>query len=329
MLKYIFYDDTIIIAVINTGNILYAWEMIYIISFKKLTIEDKEIIERYIDKENLESYEYLFSSLYMWRKLNNVKYAIFDDTLIIEKNEEGKETFYAQPFGYNKEKLTELVDILKTRNQNYTDREYLFGDVDEEFLNDLKKYTDYKIEAVEDVDDFEYVYSINDLIELRGKKYHGKKNHFNSFNKSYSYEIKTLDNEKVIKDCLTLLHKWHDEVAVTVDKEMLMEIDAIKDLCGELHYFDLKSIAVYVDGNLAGFAVGEKVNDKMAVIHVERGEIAYKGIYAFLNRIFLMESFSDTEFVNRQEDTGNDGLRKAKQSYHPVKMVKKYLVKVI
>ncbi len=303
--------------------------MIFIINFKCLSIEDKEIIEKYIDKENLESYEYLFSSLYMWRKLNNVKYAIIDDALVIEKNEEGKETFYAQPFGYNKEKLIELVDILKERNLNYSDREFLFGDVGEEFINDLKKYTDFKIEAIEDIDDFEYVYSINDLIELKGKKYHGKKNHYNSFNKSYNLEIKVLDNEKVIKDCLTLLHKWHDEVAVTVDKEMLMEIDAIKDLFSELHYFDLKSIAVYVDGNLAGFAVGEKVNDKMAVIHVERGEINYKGVYSFLNRTFLMESFSDLEFVNRQEDTGNEGLRKAKQSYHPIKMVKKYLVKVM
>lgn len=303
--------------------------MIFILSFKCLTIEDKEIIEKYVDRERLESYEYLFSSLYMWRKLDNVKYAIADDTLVIEKNEEGKGTFYAQPMKYDKENLTQLIDMLIERNENYTDRDYLFGDVDESFIEDLKKYTDYKIEVKEDIDDYEYVYNTNDLIELKGKKYHGKKNHVNSFEKTYGYEIKTIDNEKVIKDCIALLHKWHDEVAVTVDKEMLMEIDAIKDLFSELHFFDLKSIAVYVDGELAGFAVGEKVNDKMAVIHVERGEVEYKGIYAFLNRQFLIQSFSDTEYVNRQEDTGNAGLRKAKQSYHPVKMVKKYLIKVI
>ena len=303
--------------------------MIIILNFKSLNIEDKEVIEKYVNKEKLESYEYLFSSLYMWRKLDNVKYDIVNDVLVIEKNEEGKGTFYAQPLKYNKENLTELVDILIERNENFTDRNYLFGDVDESFIEDLKKYTDYKIEIKEDINDFEYVYNTNDLIELRGKKYHGKKNHVNSFEKSYKYEIKAIDNEKVIKDCIMLLHKWHDEVAVTVDKEMLMEIDAIKDLFSELHFFDLKSIAIYVDGELAGFAVGEKVNDKMAVIHVERGEVEYKGIYAFLNRQFLIESFSDTKYVNRQEDTGNAGLRKAKKSYHPVKMVKKYLIKII
>lgn len=264
----------------------------------------------------------------MWRKLNNVKYALVDDTLIIEKNEEGKGTFYAQPYGYKKENLISLVETLMERNQDYTDREYLFGDVDENFLEDLKKNTDFKIEAFEDVNDFEYVYSTSELIELKGKKYHGKKNHVNSFEKSYSYEIKTISSDKVINDCLDLLHKWHEEVAVTVDREMLMEIDAIKDLFRELHLCDLQSIAIYVEGNLAGFAVGERVNDEMAVIHVERGEISFKGVYAFLNRKFLTESFADTELVNRQEDTGNEGLRKAKQSYHPIKMVKKYLVKV-
>ncbi|MGB4437741.1 MAG: phosphatidylglycerol lysyltransferase domain-containing protein [Sedimentibacter sp.] len=302
--------------------------MIDIISFKCLSLDDKELIEKYVDKNKLESYEYLFSSLYMWRKLNNVKYAFINDALVIEKNEEGKGTFYAQPLRYNNEDLVSIVDTLIERNNDFTDRDYLFGDVDENFVENLKKYTDLKFEAIEDVDDSEYVYSTNDLIELKGKKYHGKKNHVNSFEKSYEYAVKSIDNERVIKDCLALLYKWHEEVAVTVDKEMLMEIDAIRDLFSELHFFDLKSIAIYVNDELVGFAVGERVNKKMAVIHVERGEIAYKGVYAFLNKKFLTESFSDTEFINRQEDTGNEGLRKAKQTYHPIKMVKKYLVKV-
>lgn len=302
--------------------------MVVILSFKCLTLEDKEIIEKYIDKSKLDSYEYLFSSLYMWRKLNNIKYAVLDDVLIIEKNEEGKGTFYAQFFGYKKDNLTSIIDELIKRNLEFTDRDYLFGDVGDEFVDDLKKYTDFSIDLVEDIDDSEYIYNTQDLIELKGKKYHSKKNHVNSFLKTYSYDIKTINNENVKSDCMDLLHKWHEEVAVTVDKEMLMEIDAIKDLFRELHFFDLNSIAIYVDGDLAGFAVGEKVNDKMALIHVERGEIAYKGIYAFLNKQFLVESFQDTEFVNRQEDTGNEGLRKAKKSYHPEKMIKKYLVKL-
>ncbi len=299
-----------------------------IINFKCLSLDDMDLINSYYKNSSIESYEYLFSSLYMWRKLNNVKYAVIEDALVIEKNEEGKGTFYAQPLGYKKEKLVSIIESLMDRNQNYTDRDYLFGDVDESFISDLKKYTDYKVETFEDVDDFEYVYNTQDLIELRGKKYHSKKNHVNTFEKTYNYEIRAINNDNVIKDCLELLHRWHEEVLETIDKEMCMEIDAIKDLFGELKFFDLKSIAIYVNNVLAGFAVGEKVNDKMAVIHVERGEIEFKGIYSFINRKFLMECFAETEFVNRQEDTGNEGLRKAKESYHPARMIKKYLVKL-
>lgn len=302
--------------------------MIKIINFKCLTLEDNEIINKFVDKGSIESYEYLFSSLYMWRKLDSVKYAIIDETLVIEKMEEGKGTFYAKPLKYKKENLVKLVEILMERNENYTDRDYLFGDVDQNFIDDLKEYTDYKIEVKEDVDDFEYVYKTEDLIELRGKKYHGKKNHVNTFEKTYNYEIKTITTEDVVNDCLELLHRWHEEVLTTIDKEMCMEIDAIKDIFVELQYLNLESIAVYVEGKLAGFSVGERVNDKLAVIHIERGELEYKGVYSFINRKFLMEYFSDTEYVNRQEDTGNEGLRKAKQSYHPAEMVKKYLVKL-
>ena len=291
-------------------------------------MDDKDIINNYVKNSNIESYEYLFSSLYMWRKLNNLKYAIVDDVLILEKNEEKKGSFYAQPIGYKKENLAHIIDKLKQRNEDFTDRDYFFGDVDQNFINDLKE-SGFKLEVIEDTDDFEYVYNTQDLIELKGKKYHSKKNHYNTFVKTYTYEIKNIDDEQTICDCLNLLHKWHDEVAVTVDKEMLMEIGAIKDVFRELQYLNLQTIAVYVEGKLSGFAVGERVNDKLCVIHAERGELEYKGIYSFINCKFLMETFADTEFVNRQEDTGNAGLRKAKQSYHPVKMVKKYLVKII
>jgi len=68
------------------------------------------------------------------------------------------------------------------------------------------------------------------------------------------------------------------------------------------------------------------MSDMIDVAIIGAGELEYKGVYAFINRKFLMENFSDIEFVNRQEDTGNEGLRRAKESYHPADMVKKYLV---
>lgn len=302
--------------------------MINILRFKCLDIEDKEIINKFVKNEKIESYEYLFSSLYMWRNLNRVKYAIYDNVLIIEKNEEGKGTFYAKPIGYTENNLTIIIDLLLKRNENFSDRDYLFGDVDEKFIEDIKKYTGFKVNIKEDINDFEYVYNTNNLIELRGKKYHGKKNHYNSFVKSYEYNVRKIDNEKTVNDCISLLHKWHNEILETDDREMCMEIDAMKDIFKKIEVLDLKTIAIYVRDNIAGFAVGERVDEKNAVIHAERGEIEYRGIYAFLNRKFIMDEFFQTEYINRQEDAGNEGLRKSKESYHPTKMIKKYLLNI-
>lgn len=295
--------------------------------FKKLSLEDKGLLDGYLNESNIESYEYLFTSLYLWRKLNSVSYAVIDDTLVIDKTEEGKGYFFAQPVGYKKEGLKSIVDILVAKSRGLSDRTYLFGDVDEGFIEDLRNYTDLSFEAIEDVNDFEYVYNTADLMELKGKKYHGQKNHFNTFEKTYDYDIREINDDGTIRDCMELLHRWHEEVAVTMDKEMCMETDAIHDIFEEIKYLNLHTIALYVGNELAGFSIGEKIRDT-AVIHVERADIAFKGVYAFINRTFVSHCFADTLFVNRQEDCGNEGLRRAKQSYHPTKMVKKYLIKI-
>ena len=111
------------------------------------------------------------------------------------------------------------------------------------------------------------------------------------------------------------------------NKELKIEYDVIRDVLINFHKLDLKSIAIYVDNTLAGFSIGEKYGDT-AIIHIERCDISFKGIYSFLNRTFLEMYFSDTLYVNRQEDCGNLGLRKSKESYHPISYIKKCFIKI-
>jgi len=297
----------------------------FILQFKCLTLEDKYLFESYIDKHNILSYEYTFPSLYLWRKLCNTKYAILDDAFIINKQEEFKGSFFMQPLGYKKENLQgiikKLIEIRKAYPSNY-----LFGDVNEEFINDIREYTDFNICSTKDINDSEYIYSTSELINLSGKKFHGKKNHYNNFVKKFNYEVKEVTTPKIKSDCMELLKRWHS-VKEEVDKELIMETDAINDVLCKLDILKLKTIAVYVDNKIVGFSIGEKyANGTMANILVEKADINYNGIYAFINREFLTQQFNETEFVNRQEDTGSEGLRKSKQSYNPIRMEEKYLV---
>lgn len=289
-----------------------------------LTINDKNLFDEYTKQINTKSYEYSFSSLYLWRNLCDIKYIIIDDCLIVQKIEEGKGKFFMMPYGYKKESLQSIVEKLKTISNDLNDQIYLFGDIENSFIKDLEDSTNFEIKIIDDRDDFEYIYKTADLINLRGKKYHRKKNLYNYFTTHYKYNIKPIDSQFIIDDCLHLLKVWHKS-KVTCSKELSMEIGEIQDFLYKLKELNLQSIAIYIDNKIAGFSIGEIVKDT-AVIHIERCDISYKGIYSFINREFLNLYFSNTTFVNRQEDCGNLGLRKSKKSYYPCHLLKKSLV---
>ena len=290
-------------------------------NFKELTLNDKDLFTDYLKDFNNKSYEYSFTALYLWRDLCKTKYSIIDNCLIIKKKTNDG-TFFMMPIGYNKSILQEL--ILKLKDLSTDDIIYLLGDIEENFIYDLKTFTNLPFKIIENRDTFEYIYLTNDLLNLEGKKYHQKKNHYNSFINSYNYAITSIDNEEKINDCLELLSDWQSK-RVSLCKELQIETKEITDLLYNLKYLNLYSIGVYVENSLVGFSIGEILKDT-AIIHIERCNINYKGIYAFINREFIRKDFSKTIYVNRQEDCGCVGLRKSKLSYKPLYLLKKSLI---
>ena len=156
----------------------------------------------------------------------------------------------------------------------------------------------------------EYIYETKSLLTLSGKKLHAKRNHVNSFKSSYAYSFSeiSIDNiqsaqEFVIKNCKT------PEETKAMSRLFSIYFDCA--LCGMI---------VYVDGVIVGVTVGEKVTKDTALIHLE------KGVYPFINQLFVQSYFSDTLYVNREEDMGIEGLRKAKLSYNPAFLLEKFTV---
>ena len=290
-------------------------------NFKDLAISDKDLFNNFLKDYTNKSYEYSFTALYLWRDLCNTKYSIIDNCLIIKK-ETNDGPFFMMPLGYDKSKLEEL--ILKLKSLSTDDNIYLLGDIEDSFISDLKNYTNLPFKIIENRNTFEYVYLTNDLLNLEGKKYHQKKNHYNSFINSYKYTITSIDSEEKIIDCLDLLSKWHKK-RINLCKELLIETKEITDLLHNLSYLNLYSIAIYVENSLVGFSIGEILRDT-AIIHIERCDINYKGVYSFINREFIKKDFSETKFINRQEDCGSTGLRKSKLSYNPLYLLKKSLI---
>lgn len=295
--------------------------------FKKLQLEDRDIMLPYLKNYRFKTYEYSFLTLYLWRRYCNAEYTIFMDTLIIKKTRGAVGSYFMQPIGYKKENLQCILSELKGVQQAAENMPYLFREVEEDFLNDLKELYNEDLKFIEDKNNFDYIYDEVALSTLSGKKYHSKKNHYNYFINNYKYEIKDIREDGVINDCINFDLYWNEE-RDSLANELLYEYMGIKDVLLNIDSFNLCGMAVYVDGKIAGFTIGEKVNKDMAIIHIEKGNRDYQGIYTFINKVFAQKYLSDVKYINREEDLGIEGLRNAKASYHPIKLEKKYIVNI-
>ncbi|WP_265444208.1 DUF2156 domain-containing protein [Acetivibrio straminisolvens] len=297
------------------------------LDFKPLELKDRELFCEYLKDYNFSTYEYSFLTLYIWRKMYNTEFAIVDDAIVIKKHTSTNGTYFMQPIGAHKTKIAGITSKLNAIKKDNPDFKYLYGDVETAFLNELHENFGDLVISYEDKNNFDYIFNTRDLIALSGSKYHRKKNQYNQFVKKYDYRIEEIKNSEVIKDCIDLSLKWYDYKAIN-SEQLKNEQKAIIDILGNIELFNIKGIAVYADNEIAGFALGERLNGKMATIHFEKGNYSFSGIYPFLNKSLVETCFSDVEFINLQEDLGIEGLRRAKLAYQPIKLEKKYLVNI-
>ncbi len=298
---------------------------IILMNFKDITIEDKKILDKYIKPYTFKTSEYSFISLYIWRKAYHIQYAIskYDALIIMKKDEKGNYHFM-QPIGYKDEDLEnileECIDYMRKNNMIY-----LFKDAEEDFAQKLN-HISKKFIIKEERENFDYIYESEKLISLSGKKLHSKRNHINSFLRNYEPVLKPIDKNNA--DEVNEMAKYWCKQNFCVDY-LYFELKGVQDMLCHLDELDFQGMAIYVNGRVEGFTFGEKVNEKMAIIHIEKANADLDGLYAYINNAFVKNYFYDVPFINREEDLGIEGLRKAKLSYQPYKLERKFIVTII
>ncbi len=294
------------------------------LDFKKLTIEDKSLFENYLKPYNFKTCEYSFTNLFIWRKACNIEYSILDGALIIKKTDFDFKTHFMQPIGYKKENLKQIIDaLIEYKNNNNMD--FLFKDIESDFLPPLKSIYGDAIFIEEDRDNFDYIYESSKLISLSGKKLHSKKNHFNNFIKNNNHRVEDICSEN-INACIKTAQEWCEKNIC--EGHLYYELKAIEELLKNNNTLDFEGIVVYVEDKLSAFTIGEKLNKEMAIIHIEKADADINGLYTFINKTFVENKFSDIPYINREQDLGIEGLRKAKLSYQPFKLEPKYSVDI-
>lgn len=291
--------------------------------FQRPELEDRELITSYFAKSPSRSCERTFVNVYLWSRHYKVKYAVIEDALVFRSDDEG--LAFAYPAG-EPENIKRAVEYLT----DYCRRlgcPLVFYNVTPEMFAQLDSWYPGRFTVEYERDLADYVYESEKLVTLAGKKLHGKRNHINKFKALYedwSYEPLSDDN---VEDCFQMALKWRSQNGCDDDVEKNAEMCVTLNSLRLYKELGLKGGVLKVGGQIVAFTVGEPLCADTFVVHIEKAFPDVEGAYPMINQQFVQHECMDYKYVNREEDTGAEGLRKAKLSYRPAFLEEKGLVR--
>lgn len=260
---------------------------------------------------------------YMWRKPFGCAYAITDGCLILQWDFGDKGKHFSFPFGKNG---TAAFDKL----EKYCEERSFplqFTTISAEELEKLKEHFP-RIAVTSNRDYYDYLYHYTDLSTFAGRRYSAQRNHINRFNKlwpNWKYHVLTRDDVPQIKEFLRNLVA-RKEATEPISRSERLELAGCEDLLDVMHDLGMMGGYITVDSNIVAFSVAETINDTMYV-HIEKGDTRYPGIYQLIVREFAAHNASpELMYINREDDSGDLGLRQSKLAYRPCALLEKSVV---
>ena len=290
------------------------------LEFRYFTPEDRAFYEEILFSAPERGCEFSFANLYLWGRQ---KFAKVGDSIVLFSQFDRK-TVYPFPVGSGdiKPAIDSVIADAAARGIpcRITGLTAEFKDILEELYPD--RFCFHCDQANSD-----YVYDINDLADLKGRKYHSKKNHVNRFRETYPdvrAEPISDDNIEAVRE---LIENWFAErIAENPEGDYVMEKAAITKALNHRHELALYSLVLMNGDKAAAVTFGSRLSPNTIDVHFEKADSSVQGAYAAVNCEFanyIRAKFPEIKYLNREEDMGIEGLRKAKQSYHPHHMVQK------
>lgn len=300
----------------------------------KISIDNREKLEEYFNGYEYKTSGLSFSAQYMWRDINMFSWDIIGDYMCITgishlELEDGIILPFMFPpltrtGKYEKESLRETIykskEIFEKAGQPFSLR------LVPSHMTDIIKEACPEIEFKDDRPNYDYIYSVQNLIDLKGRAYHGKKNHLNYFKKNYEYEYVELTSD-MADDAMKFISDFNarKEIPANEMETLKMEEEAMKDVLNNLEKAGYTGGAILIDGNIEALAIGGQLGSQTVTEHVEKANVKYRGLYPAINNEFCKHIAPKAKYINREEDMGIPNLRKAKLSYHPVELLEKYI----
>ena len=290
--------------------------------FSEPQLKDCAWISKCVKESGYMGSDASFANIYLLKSKYNTKVSFYKDFLIRYYEGYRSRHGYTFPLGHGKTDKA-LEAIRQDALENNRKLEFCF--VTEEQKEVLDSVYGNILEYKKDDGDSDYIYGQQELAELSGRAYHKKKNHLSKFKRTYNNIRYSEIGAGNIEDAVIIEDNWYKEHIKDEDASINMEYSAIKEAL--LHFDDLALTGgiLYVNDVPAAMTIASYINDDTVDIHFEKciGEYAAAGGYAAINQMHA-EALKNVMYINREEDINIPGLRKAKESYHPKIMLKKY-----
>jgi len=304
--------------------------------FRALELKDRDRLLPYFWQLQPETSDRCFTNLFIWQEFYNIQLSQFKGNICLFSgtNATPEKEFFFPPLGQSNvlEALDACFDFMLSRNIKPIIRR-----APEKFVHaHLSSQNRYV--AKEDFNISDYIYRAEDMINLRGRRYHGQRNFIKRFKQNYPNHSTEFLNRENVSECIRFNSEWLENKLLALSQKLDIHSDpppvGIVFLKAEaetarkvlLNYeeLDVTGLAVRINGGIRAFTVGEKLNNRTALIHIEKADHTYLGLSQFLTQTFCEQAWVDCEYINRMEDLGIEGLRRAKLALGPHHMAKKY-----
>lgn len=290
------------------------------IKFQPFTIDDKALYESYLLGESERGCEFSFANLYLWGRQS---FAVHENHILLF-SQFNRRSVYPYPLGRGDKKRAIDAIIGDAAARGIPCRIMGLGATARQTLEELYPGR-FRFHA--DEGSFDYVYGIDNLAELKGKKYHGKRNHLNRFTEAFpNYRTEPI-SESNVSAVRSMLNDWYSErISENPNADFHMERAALEKALRDFRELEMDGLAIFNGGDVLAFTLGSRLSGDTVDVHFEKARADIQGAYPAINYEFaryIRDKYPAVRYLDREEDMGIEGLRKAKRSYHPHRMIEK------
>lgn len=289
--------------------------------FKRIDLSHKELFKQRLSGREHEIINFNFTSLFMFQDWTPYLWAEVEDTIVIKGERPGFVAF-TPPISPDDRQVVKATHAIIQWFQE-SGLPFLMTEVTDSYLKLLTQEFPGKFKVEEFRKGANYIYKTTDLACLKGRKYSSKRNHIHHFFRDYPDSRLVPLTKELIPECLDVMETWYN-TKDTRNEDMKQERISINSALAHFGELDYTGACLMAGNKIAAFTLGEPVNSSTVGILVEKADYSYHGSFAVINNLFINEYWLDYPYINRDEDMGDEGMRTAKNSYHPCRLNMKY-----